>query len=310
MAVTSGVPQGSVIGPLMFLMYIDDISSVCSVNSTVNLFADDAKIHSTNAADLQISLDNVAHFFRSRQVDLAHEKCKLLVLGNSDQPSVPLNFEGTNIPKTGCIKDLGIWISEDLKWKTHVGKISQSAYFRANHLLKAFCSSNVWTLMKAYKTYIRPMLEYGTEIWSPYLIADKNKIERVQRYFTRQVCRRCQIPYFSYKDRLSKLDIHSLEYRRVESDLIFLYKIIHNLLDVTPTNLFSFHNHTYNMRSHNNQIYPKLKQNTMSQKFFFSNRCASTWNSLPVEIVESPNVDIFRKRLKAFDLYTIASLLF
>ena len=307
--VTSGVPQGSVIGPLLFLMYIDDISKVCSEKSIVSLFADDAKIHSSDAADLQESLDHMSHFFRSRQVDLAHEECKLLVVGKPDE-HVSFNFEGTSIMHTNSIKDLGIWISHDLKWKTHVNKISSNAYLRANHILRSFCSSNVWTLMKAYKTYVRPMLEYGTEIWSPYLIEDKTRIERVQRYFTRKTCRRCKIPYSSYRDRLYKLNIQSLEYRRIESDLLFLYKIIHNLIDVSTTNFFSFHKHTHNTRSHNKQILPILPQNTLSQKYFFSNRCAPIWNSLPSKIVTSPTYTTFHRKLKRFDLCAVANLIF
>ena len=142
------------------------------------------------------------------------------------------------------------------------------------------------------------------------MIEDKTRVEKVQRYFTRKTCRHCKILYSSYRDRLYKLNIKSLEYRRIESDILFLYKILHNLIDVSTTNFFSFHKHTHNTRSHNKQILPILPQNTLSQKYFFSNRCAPIWNSLPSEIVTSPTYTTFHRKLKRFDLCAVANLIF
>ena len=164
--------------------------------------------------------------------------------------------------------------------------------------------------MKAYKTYVRPTLEYATTIWSPYLVKDKTKIESVQRYFTRKVCRRCSIPYACYKDRLFKLNLKSLEYRRSEFDLMFLYKVLNDLLDVTSTDFFSFNDTHYNTRSHNKRIYSKLSLKTLNQSNWFSNRSSAAWNLLPSEIVSAPTYSIFRERLKSFDLHTVLNLLF
>ena len=307
--ITSGVPQGSVIGPLLFLLYIDDISRLTSPLSTVCLFADDAKVYSSNAVDLQASLDSAAHFFKSRQLELALDKCELLTVGRSDNP-VCFDLEGVTIGNTDTAKDLGIWISYDLTWKTHVNKISSSAYQRANHILRSFRSSNVWTLMKAYTTYIRPTLEYATTVWSPYLKQDKIKIEGVQRFFTRKVCQRCQIKYESYKDRLYKLNINSLEYRRVEFDLLFLYKLLNDLLDISANDFFYFYETHHNTRSHNKRIRPKLPLGKLNQNNFFTNRCATIWNLLPAEIVLAPNYNIFKGRLKRFNLRNVTKLLF
>ena len=307
--VTSGVPQGSVIGPLLFLLFIDDISSVSSASSTVCLFADDAKIYSTNTVGLQASLDTMSTFFKSRQLKLAPEKCELIKIGRTASP-VSFEIDDVSIRHTDTVKDLGVWISNDLKWETHVNKISSLAYQRANHILRSFYSTNVWTLLKAYKTYIRPTLEYATTIWSPYLTKDKKMIERVQRYFTRKVCQRCRIPYASYKDRLSKLNIRSLEYRRVEYDLLFLYKIVNGLLDVNAAKFFDTTEAHHNTRSHDLRIRSKLPLKSLSQSNFFSNRCASIWNLLPSDIVRAPTYRVLRSRLKCFDLYTVCKVLF
>ncbi len=309
LSITSGVPQGSVVGPLLFLIYIDDLSKESSPNSTVCLFADDAKIYSSDAHDLQDSLYSISNFFKTRQLQLAPEKCELLTVGKC-KSATSFELEGISINQADSVKDLGVWINHDLKWETHVNKISKKAYQRANHILKSFRSTNVWTYLKAYKAYVRPILEYATTIWSPYLLKDKLKVERVQRFFTRKICRTCRIPYTSYSHRLYMLGIKTLEYRRVEIDLMFLYKIYNGLLDVPVSNFFTPTTNEYNTRSHNKCLKSNLSQTTLSISNFFSNRCTPVWNSLPPNIIESPNYNIFRTRLKKFDLHTIANLYF
>lgn len=293
----------------MFLLYIDDISKCTSSQSTVCLYADDAKLFSSNPIDLQTSLNSVASFFKSRQLKLAHEKCEHLIIGNNIDP-VSLTIEGVDIQSTSTSKDLGIWINDNLKWQTHINKMSNKAYQRAHHILRSFSSSNVWTLLKAYTTYVRPILEYATTIWSPYLNKDKIKVERVQRFFTRMICQRCKIPYSSYNDRLYKLNISSLEYRRLEFDLMFLYKLLNDLLDINAKDFFYFNETHYNTRSHSKVIRSKLPFRNLNQNNFYSHRCATTWNLLPPEIVSAPTYDVFRNRLKSFNLRTIATLLF
>ena len=79
---------------------------------------------------------------------------------------------------------------------------------------------------------MKPKLEYNTSTWSPYLIKDIAKIESIQKQFTRYICIRCKVPFSLYHDRLNKLNIKSLEYRRVEFDMILTYKICYNLIDL------------------------------------------------------------------------------
>ena len=86
--------------------------------------------------------------------------------------------------------------------------------------------------------------------------------------------------------------------------------MLNNLIDITTTDFFSFHEIHYNMRSHTKRLRSKLPQKNDKQKSFFSNRCAPIWNSLPSDIVMSPTYTIFRARLKRFDLNAIAKLLF
>ena len=121
----------------------------------------------------------------------------------------------------------------------------------AYQVLHCFSSKNVWTLLRAYFTYIRPKLEYNTPVWSPYLKQDIVAVESVQHHFTRHICTHCNISFCSYNDRLEKLNITSLEYRRLEYDLFLMYKICHNLSDLNFHDFFSYRNSVYNLRQHN-----------------------------------------------------------
>ena len=89
-------------------------------------------------------------------------------------------------------------------------------------------SKNIWILLKLYKIYVRPKLEFSTPIWSPFL---KNDITKIQKRFIKFACQKCNIPFSSYSDRLTKLNLESFEYRCRINDLTFLYKTIHDCLD-------------------------------------------------------------------------------
>ena len=216
------------------------------------------------------------------------------------------------IAPANVVIDLGVTISQDLKWSHHVCRIQFVALLRAYQyqVLHPFLSNNVWTLLKAYITYVRPKLEFNTPVWSPYLKKDIVSLESVQKKFTRQICIRCNISFKSYTDRLHKLNINTLEYRRVEYDLILLYKICHNLSDLNFHDYFVYRCTGYNLRQHNWTIqsisHPKHNQ----FKYFFSNRTPQVWNKLPDSLVSASNLSIFKSHLKRFDLHNIVTLVF
>ena len=159
-------------------------------------------------------------------------------------------------------------------------------------------------LLKLYKTYVRPKLEYNSPVWSPYLSKDIDQIENVQKSFTRYAFRRCGIPYNSYKDRLYKINLDSLRRRRVVFDLILLYKIFYGTSDLKFSNYFKLKSNHYQLRHNSFQIESvvnfSLSQNQISNGFF--TRVCNYWNSLPQSIIESETVSIFKTKLKTHDL--------
>ena len=148
-----------------------------------------------------------------------------------------------------------------------------------------------------FNTYIRPIVEYGTRIWSPYLLKDIDLVEHVLRSYTKRIP---EISHLSYHDRLIALNINSLEYRRLIADLNLGFKIIKSEIDVDMNDFFNYANYS-GVRSHD----LKLKVNyarTEVIKSFFSFRFINVWNRLPQQVVSSPNIIKFNKELQRIDL--------
>ena len=218
LSVTNGVPQGSVLSPILFIIYITNLNDCCPANTGCNmyLYADDAKIFGHDSTQVQNCINKMMSWMENYQLTLSPAKCQYLPISCK-----PYNINHTleyhincyNIPTTFSVCDLGVVISSDLKWNNHISKIVAKASIGLYHISHFFNSNNIWILLKAYTTYVSPKLEYNTSIWSPYLIKDIAKIESIQKQFTRYICIRCKVPFSSYHDRLNKLNIKSLEYR-------------------------------------------------------------------------------------------------
>ena len=136
------------------------------------------------------------------------------------------------------ICELGVHITSDFKPSLHCSSIAAKAFQRCSYLLKGLQTLNISTLCRVFISYVRPILEYNTPVWNPWLIQDIKCVERVQRFFTRGLFVRVKLPTMSYTDRLANLGLHSLEYRRVYFDLVMYFKIVKNLVDLDTSAFF------------------------------------------------------------------------
>ena len=310
--VLSGVPQGSVLGPLLFLTFIDGI---CSASDALNnsggirMYADDAKIFSSDLSLLQQSLNKTMSWLNLYQLRMAPEKCFVLDIHKKTQEpnSHNLHINNHTLTHKKHMKDLGVYFSYDLTFSFHVNYIFKQASVRSYQVLKACKSKNIYTLIQLYKTYVRPKVEYNTPVWSPFLLGDIRKIEAIQRKFTKRICLRCQIPFKSYEDRLRKLNLQPLYYRRIYFDLLFLFKIINNsVLDFHQ--YFHFQDHPYNFRNNTRKIIPNndFKHNTWRGSFFY--RAPKYWNKLERETTSCNTLISFKNKLKTVSYADLSDL--
>ena len=300
-AVPSGVPQGSVLGPLLFIIYLQDlinkINTHCK-NTTVYAFADDIKLISTDSSDLQKALHIVDSWTSNWQLLLNANKSEHFTIRNTTTKDFYVGHQV--IPKVNQVKDLGVLISNDMEWSSHTHTIRSKANTLSHIILRTFSPSNHQLLVNLYKIYVRPILEYNTCTWSPYRGDDIKAIESVQRTFTRKVCQRANISFNNYNDRLCKLNLESLETRRIKNDLVMLYKIINSIVDIDYSDYFEFNTFGgYNLRRHSLHITRKTTPKYPCRLNFFSFRVIKYWNNLPESTVSSLSLPIFKYKIKA-----------
>ena len=308
--VTSGVPQGSVLGPLLFVLYLDslliNISNSCKYTH-VYAFADDLKLLSVDAEDLQKSLNIVEAWASDWSLYIQPAKSEHIFfpnnknyLNNSSTPTFFLN--NIEIPQRKTVRDLGIVLSHDFKWSPYISQITSKAHNLSYTILHTFKTQDYNTYLNLYKTHIRPILEYNTPIWTPFLKQDKDKVEKVQEKFTKRLCQKLNIKFSNYKDRLRIFNLESLQDRRNKFDLILVYKIRHNLIDINFEDFFgnNMSAKRYNIRGHRQLLNVPSYSGSSLKHHYFSNRVLEHWNSLPADVVDAENISIFKFKLTKY----------
>jgi hypothetical protein len=296
---SSGVIQGSVLGPLLFVLYINDIIDLFPDVSLCKMYADDVKLYTTLECEndsqlLQTMLDDVQRWSDLWQLNISYKKCNIIVLGNV-KTSVDFVLNGNVIQKVESLRDLGVIVSCNLKFSDHINKIVCRAHARANLIHKCFVSRDTATLVFAFTTYVRPLLEYASCVWSPQTIGLIKKVESVQRRFTKRLP---NMKHLSYDERLRELKLESLELRRLKTDLIYTYKIICGYVDVDISNLFCFNNNI--TRGHSYKLHVNYCRNDV-RKNFFANRVIHIWNKLPLNENVFRNINVFKVLLNSYD---------
>ena len=301
-AVSSGVPQGSVLGPVLFILYINDIGSVCSGDTTMQLFADDAKLYCNvtlnNGVSLQHSLDKLANWAAEWQLTINIGKCSVLAISAANRPRSSLYFiNGIAIPQRSEQVDLGVTITSCLSFDVHINKIVSKARLRTSTLFRGFVTRNLYIIRQAFIPNIRPILEYNSVVCNPSLTHLINAIESVQRHFSKRIPQLSALTYF---ERLALLDLEPLEARRLRFDLIYYFKILHNLTPFNPDDVFIIHTPIASSRSTIPHLQkPTNASNKLLHDFFY--RHVDIWNALPAEIRTLTSLPTFKCKLLKCD---------
>jgi len=221
------------------LIYINDAPDNL-VDVFMRLFADDNKIFrpldgAFACRTIQHNLCNFNEFCCLWQIGINGKKSVVIHIGK-DNPLFTYSLDGVEIVGKPSERDLGVILDSDLTFSTHIASIVKSAYLRVNLILTCFNSRNVQFLSSMLSIYVRPLLEYASPVWSPYLLKDIAAIENVQRSFTRRIY---GFGALSYSERLIACSLEPLEVRRIKADLLLTHKILHNLVEIYPDNFFT-----------------------------------------------------------------------
>jgi hypothetical protein len=236
--VISGIPRGTVLGPILFLVYINDI--VDDLQCSPFLFADDMKLfccNSKTANNMQYDLDIISDWTNRWLLKLNLDKCKLVCINtNSKTVKNHLYLSSDNklhlLNSSDAERDLGIIIDNKLNFRKHILEISKKANKMLGLIKRNFRHLDVNSFLKLYKTIVRSQLEYAQSVWQPYKKIDINCLETIQRRATKLLPHLRRLPY---SERLRQLGLPSLVYRRKRGDMIEAFKILNGFYDTSST---------------------------------------------------------------------------
>lgn len=281
--VKSGVPQGSILGPLLFVIYVNDLPKVVDDGTTVQIYADDTKCYRTisdqsDMIQLQQDIHNLEKWSVVHRMLFKVEKCKhLRVTRKRKAITGSYTVNGIPISEVSNEKDLGVMISGDLSWNSHVGRVVNNA----NKMLGLICRTcrndcDQRTMLTLYRNLVRPQLEYATQAWSPSGVGNIKKVERVQRRATRFILKSSD----DYPERLRKLGLLPLQYRREILDLCFLFKCLNGHYDFDIFKFVNFKDFKYTIRN-SELILTRNHARTNIFLYSYFNRIVNLWNNLP-----------------------------
>ena len=293
--VTSGVPQGSVLGPILFLIYINDLSD--GIFSKVRLFADDTALYLTiegkdDGAALQQDLDRLSVWESMWDMEFNPSKCQVVQVTGSRRPMNTIYMlHGQVLEAVTSAKYLGVDIASTLSWNSHIDRVVGNA----NRSL-GFIRRNIKTKMSkvretAYNTLVRPQLEYTSAVWDPHTKERITQIEKVQRRAAHWTVNNFD-QQASVTKIIQKLGWRTLEQRRADARLCLFYKIIHGLVAVPLPDYIQYSNRI--SRYFHSMTFRQVHTSRDFYKFSFFPLSIVQWNALPESIACLQSIDAFK----------------
>lgn len=295
--IVSGVPQGSVLGPLLFVIYINDIDK--ELTAKVSKFADDTKLcHKVSSekevAQLREDLEKMYNWSLDWQLVFNLDKCTVVHMGNRNKENT-YELGGHTLRAVEEERDLGVVMHKSGKVARQCAEAAKKGNRALGQIKRTIVNKDKDTILRLYKSLVRPHLEYCVQAWSPDFKKDIDLLEAVQRRATKMIRGLGRLPY---EERLRKCGLTTLEKRRRRGDLIETYKILTGKSAMKPDRFFQPAQYR-GTRGHSLKLYKK--RSTTYGKRFFSNRVIDDWNQLDIGAVSAATITDFKIELARYD---------
>ena len=304
--VTCGVPQGSILGPLLFLMYINDLPNCLRV-AAPRMFADDTSItlSAKTVADLKLAvtseLNNLTCWLRANKLSLNVAKTELMIIGsrqrlNTQCEEINISIDDRTIKRVDHIKSLGLTIDAQLSWSKHVDEISKkvSSAIGALKRVRPFIPTDV--AVQIYNALILPHFDYCSPVWDGMSGCLSDKLQKLQNRAARVIT---QSPFDTSSNLLlAMLRWEKLSLRRKKQKALIMYKTLNELAPDYLQCLFTErHVNDYNLRNLEGKLsLPKPNTNYLKRSFCYSGACL--WNNLPQDLKSVCSIGQFKRGIK------------
>ena len=302
--VLSGVPQGSSLGPLLFLIHISDIDAGTEF-AYISSFADDTRLFMPifGAGDnvkLQSDLNKIYNWANENNMSFNSDKFELLRyrIDNSELFRFPYHTpDGSTINEVTQVKDLGVHMHCRGNFDTHITEVVKKGRNMASWIMRVFSTRDEVPLMTLYRSMVLPQLEYCCQLWSPVRLKDIRQLEAIQRSFTARIT---GLSHLSYWERLAHLKLYSLERRRERYLILYVFKIMNNLVPNLRDERFAIMPH-YSTRGDKLCRIPSISRSSSAKirsiiEHSFAVNGVKLFNSLP------PNLRNFQGKFATFKL--------
>ena len=303
--ITVGVPQGSIFGPLLFLLYMNDLPNI-NESCKINMYADDTAIHLASKSPAQLEskinkdLGKVQKYFQQNKLSLNVNKCEFMLVGTAQKlkqfDSVSIKINNEPLKKVKCAKYLGMTIDENLRWGNHIDTLAKKVSQRLGILRRMKRIVPQITLKTIYNSLILPQFDYADVVYDSCTETDKDRLQRLQTKAA-QILTGSK-PRTHRNDMYKELKWMSLQNRRNSNKSILMYKCQNSLAPAYLTDIHQRNSdiHGYNTRSANKLRIDRIRTCYYERSFKVTG--AKIWNGLPESVISKKSLNTFKNAVK------------